>query len=109
MHLGFGVFGASFFCEDPSWMPGQSKAAWQEITSNGLGKPETLSAKEIDNGNIWIVNDLIEAIEKDRAPLDSIYDGRASLEMILAVYESHKQDRPIELPLKSRKHPLAGW
>ena len=55
------------------------------------------------------MNDLIDAIEKDRPPLDSIHDGRASLEMILAVYESHRQERPVELPLKNRKHPLAGW
>lgn len=108
LHLGFGVFGPSYLCEDPSWMPGKSKAAWQEITSNGVGKPETLSAKEIENGNIWIADDLIDAVEKDRQPLDSLYDGRAALEMILAVYESHKLDRPVDLPLKNRKHPLGG-
>ena len=109
LHLGYGVFGPSYFCEDPSWMPGKSKAAWQEITSNGLGKPETLDPKQIDNGNTFIANDLIEAMEKDRAPLDSIHDGRSALEMIQAVYESHRQERPVELPLKNRKHPLAGW
>jgi predicted dehydrogenase len=109
IHLGFGVFGPSYLCEDPSWMPGKSKAAWQEITSSGLDKPETLITKEIDNGNIFIVNDLIEAIEKDREPLDSVADGRAALEMILAVYESHRQERPVDLPLKNRKHPLVGW
>src|SRR5262249_36007560 len=108
IHVGFGVLPPALLCEDPSWMPGKSKAPWQEITSGGLGKPETLDPKQIDNGNIFIVNDLIEAIEKDRPPLDSIHDGRASLEMILAVYESHVQNRPVELPLKNRKHPLAG-
>ncbi len=108
LQMGFGVFGPTYLCEDPSWMVGRSKAAWQEITSNGLGKPETITAKEVDNGNIWIVNDLIDAIEKDRQPLDSLYDGRASLEMILAVYDSHQRERPVELPLKNRRHPLAG-
>jgi predicted dehydrogenase len=107
IHLGFGILPVAFLCEDPSGMFGKSKAAWQEITSNGLGKPETLNAKELDNGNILIVNDLIEAIEKDRKPLDSIHDGRAALEMILAVYESHRTERPVDLPLKNRKHPLA--
>lgn len=107
LHLGFGVFGPSYLCEDPTWMPGQSRAAWQEITSNGVGKPETLTAKDVDNGNIWIANDLIDAIEKDRPPLDSLADGRAALEMILAVYESHRLERPVDLPLKNRKHPLS--
>ena len=48
----------------------------------------------------------MEAIEKDRQPLGSIYDGRAALEMILAVYESHRLKRPVEIPLKNRQHPL---
>lgn len=107
VQMEYGVFAPTFFCDDVTWMPGQSKAAWQPITSNGLGKPETLDKNEIVNGNIFIVNDLIDAIEKDRLPLDGIHDGRASLEMILAVYESHKLDKPVELPLKNRKHPLA--
>ena len=105
--MGYGAFGPTYLCEDPSWMPGKSKAAWQEVTSNGLGKPETLNPKEIDNGNIWLANDLLDAIEKDRPPLDSLADGRSALEMILAVYESHRLDRPVELPLKNRKHTLS--
>ena len=52
------------------------------------------------------LKDLIEAIEKDRQPLGSMYDGRAALEMILAVYESHRLKGPVELPLKNRRHPL---
>ena len=35
-----------------------------------------------------------------------MYDGRAALEMILAVYESHRLKGPADLPLKNRKHPL---
>jgi predicted dehydrogenase len=107
IHVAFGILPVALFCEDPSGMFGRGKKPWQEITSGGLGKPETVDAKGIDNGNILIVNDLIEAIEKDRAPLDSLVDGRAALEMILAVYESHRLEKPVDLPLKNRKHPLA--
>jgi hypothetical protein len=35
-----------------------------------------------------------------------MYDGRAALEMILAVYDSHRAKGTVELPLKNRKHPL---
>ena len=108
IHLGFGILPVAMLCEDPSGLFGQSKAAWQPITSAGVGKPEPLTAKELDNGNILIVNDLIDAMEKDRAPLDSLHDGRAALEMILAVYESHRLERAVDLPLKNRKHPLAA-
>jgi len=107
IHIGFGILPVAYLCADPSGMFGKSKAEWQEITSAGLGKPEPLTTKELDNGNVLIVNDLIEAIEKDRTPLDSLHDGRAALEMILAVYESHRLERVVELPLKNRKHPLA--
>jgi predicted dehydrogenase len=107
IHVGFGILPVALLCEDPSGMFGKSKAPWQEITSAGVGKPEPLDAKALDNGNILIVNDLIEAIEKDRAPLDSLADGRAALEMILAVYESHRLEKPVDLPLKNRNHPLA--
>ena len=106
VHLQTGALPAAYFLDDPSWMPGKSKVAWQEITSAGVGKPEPLKDGGLEMGNKLIAADLIDAIEKDRQPLGSITDGRAALEMILAVYESHKLDRPVDLPLKNRKHPL---
>jgi predicted dehydrogenase len=108
IQIGFGILPPAYLCEDPGGFFGKSKAPWKEITSAGVGKPEPLSAKELENGNILIANDLIAAIENDRSPLDGLADGRAALEMILAVYESHRLERPVELPLKNRKHPLAA-
>jgi hypothetical protein len=57
-------------------------------------------------GNRLIALDLIRAIETDRRPQGSMYDGRSALEMILAIYESHRQNAPVPLPLANRKHPL---
>lgn len=95
------------FLDDPSWFPGNSRAAWQPITSQGIGKPETLKDGGLGQGNIWIAQDLLQAIERDRQPKASMYDGRASLEMILAVYESARVRGVVELPLRNRRHPLA--
>ncbi len=106
VQLTTGSLPAAYFLEDPSWFPGQSKKSWQEITSAGVGKPEPLKEGGLGQGNIWIARDLLEAIEKDRQPLGSMYDGRAALEMILAVYEAHRLKGPAELPLKTRQHPL---
>jgi predicted dehydrogenase len=106
IHVQTGGLPPAYFMADPTWMPGKSKAQWQEITSNGVGKPETLKDGGLGLGNKYIIADLMDSIEKDRQPIGSIYDGRAALEMILAVYESHKLDRPVDLPLKNRKHPL---
>src|SRR5206468_5377951 len=62
-----GSLPAAFYSADPSW--GLSgKASWQPITSQGVGKPETVQAKGLDSGNAWIAKDLMEAIEKDRQP-----------------------------------------
>jgi hypothetical protein len=36
-----------------------------------------------------------------------MYDGRAALEMIMAVYESHRLKGPVTFPLKKREHPLS--
>jgi predicted dehydrogenase len=95
-----------FLLDDPTWCPGKTKAAWQEITSAGIGKPEPLKDGGLDMANALIAKDLIDAVEKDRQPLGSIYDGRAALEMILAVYESWRLRKTVELPLENRKHPL---
>ena len=94
-----------YFLSDPSWFPARAKP-WQEITSAGIGKPETLKDGGLGQGNVWIVRDLFDAIEKDRPPRGNMYDGRASLEMILAVYESHRVRGTVEFPLKNRRHPL---
>jgi predicted dehydrogenase len=106
IHLTTGSLPAVHFCEDPSWSPGRSGAKWQPITSAGLDRPEPLKDTGASLANVLIVKDLIAAIEQDTQPLGSIYDGRAALEMILAVYESHRLQASVALPLKNRKHPL---
>jgi predicted dehydrogenase len=97
----------SCFIDDSTWQPGRSKAGWQRITSAGLGKPEPIKDVEsISRGNRVIALDLIRSIETDSQPKGSMYDGRAALEMIMAVYESHRLKKPVSLPLKNREHPL---
>jgi predicted dehydrogenase len=97
----------AFFLNDPTWFPGNNaKATWQRITSAGQGKPETIKDTSLNQGNLWIVQDLIQAIEQDRQPRGSVHDGRAALEMILSCYESQRLRQPINLPLTNRRHPL---
>jgi predicted dehydrogenase len=56
-----------------------------------------------------IVDDLIAAIEADRAPAVSLADGRRSLEMVQAIFESHVQGGRVAVPLVQRSHPLKRW
>jgi predicted dehydrogenase len=107
MQLSTGSLPPVYFLSDPAWFPARSKAPWQELSSAGLGKPEPLKDGGLGQGNVWIARDLMEAIAKDRQPRGSMYDGRAALEMILAVYESQRQGRTVALPLKNRRHPLS--
>ncbi len=107
IQLTTGSLPPAYFLADPSWFPGRSRANWQEITSAGLGKEETLKDGGLGQGNVWIVRDLMQAIERDRQPRASVYDARAALEMIIAVYDSQRLGRAVNLPLQNRRHPLS--
>lgn len=96
----------AYLLEDPSWTPGESGAQWQPITSTGVGGEEPLTDSSLRWGNSLVARDLIACVEQDRRPLGSVEDGRAALEMILAVYESHRARAPVALPLADRTHPL---
>jgi predicted dehydrogenase len=106
IQLTTGSLPPAFLLSDPGWFPGRSRVNWQEITSAGIGKEEPLKDGGLSQGNVWIVRDLMEAIEKDRQPRGSIYDGRAALEMIMAVYDSQRLGRAVDIPLQNRRHPL---
>jgi predicted dehydrogenase len=91
---------------DPSWSPGRSGSAWTDVSSKGIGEPEPLEDLGLHGGNLLIVRDLLRAIEEDRQPIGSIHEARAATEMIAAVFESHRQGRPVNLPLENRENPL---
>jgi predicted dehydrogenase len=104
--IGMGTLPPVHLLEDPSWNPGQSGAVWQPVTSAGVGREEPLTDTSLRWGNGLIARDLIRCVQEDRPPLGSIHDGRAALELILAIYESHRTKAPVSLPLRERSHPL---
>ena len=53
-----------------------------------------------------LVASLLHAIENDAQPLVSSDDGRWTIEMVSAVYESQRLGRRVEFPLKERANPL---
>jgi predicted dehydrogenase len=91
---------------DSSWSPGRSGIAWETITSAGIGQPEPRKDGTYEGGHVAAINDLIEAIEQNRETKCSARDAAAIIEMIAAVFESHRVGRPVELPLKTRVNPL---
>jgi len=93
------------FLADPTWSPGRSGAKWVSVSSAGIGKPEPLTNNP-GSGNILAVKDLLSAIDNDRQPECNIHEARTTVEMIAAVFESHRLGRPVTLPLKTRENPL---
>lgn len=101
-----GSLPACYLLEDPSWSPGESGALWLPITSEGVGLPERLTDTSLRWGNALIARDLVRCVKENRVPAGSIEDGRWALEMIFAVYESHRANAPVSFPLQLRSHPL---
>jgi predicted dehydrogenase len=91
---------------DSSWSPARSGKSWEPITSNGIGKPETRTDGNYEGGHIAAITDLLGAIQHDRPTQCSADDSRAIVEMIAAVFESHRVGGPVDLPLKTRVNPL---
>ena len=92
---------------DMAWSPGRSGARWQDISSAGIGLPEPLSGRRYEARYLLMIEDLLAAIEQDRQPRSNVYDALGATEMIVAVFESHRLGRRVELPLVNRQNPLA--
>ncbi len=75
--------------------------------ATALDKPETLTRDKDPNGNRPCVLELLSSIRENRTPSGGIYDARAAIEMIVAVFESHRQGGPATFPLKNRQNPLS--
>ena len=93
---------------DGSWTPGRTGKKWIPISSNGPGQAETLKDGGLHAGNVLAIHDLIDAVEEDRDPEASIQDARTATEMIVALFESHRQGGArVTFPLLNRDNPLA--
>jgi predicted dehydrogenase len=102
----FGYLPDVQFLADPLWSPGRGKANWVPVSSAGIGKPEPLKDGGLPAGNRLIVQDLFSAIENDRDPECDMYEARTTIEMISAVFESHRTGALATFPLKTRENPL---
>jgi hypothetical protein len=67
-------------------------------------QPEKVA--EVHN-HVLAVRDLIEAVDRDREPLCGVHDGALTVEMICAVFESHRQGgKSVQFPLQERGNAL---
>ena len=66
----------------------QKNKGLEEATSNVYG-----------NGHTSLYADMIDAIKNNRKPYVDAHAGRNALEIVLAIYKSQKEGRPVSLPL----------
>ena len=66
----------------------QKNKGLEEATSNVYG-----------NGHTSLFADVIDAVEHDRPPYVDAYAGKRALELVLAIYQSAAQGKPVRLPL----------
>ncbi|MCC6883632.1 MAG: Gfo/Idh/MocA family oxidoreductase [Verrucomicrobiales bacterium] len=88
--------------------PSPEPRAWVPITSGGPDKPEPLTdIRTLVAAHVLPGRDLLAAIRDDRPALCSAEDGRMTLEMIMAVFESHRLGGArVTLPLQNRLNPM---
>ena len=74
---------------------------WQAIDLGTNAKEESIAT---------MYRELMAAAENDSDPPGSGIEGRAAFEMILGIYQSHRQGGcRIDLPMADRRHPLEAW
>ena len=89
--------------------PGKEPRTWVPITTAGIGQPEPAAdlGKQV-MGHLVGGRDLIAAMRGNREPLCNAREGRTTVEMIAAVFESHRlQGQRVAFPLAVRDNPLA--
>ncbi|MCD0460491.1 Gfo/Idh/MocA family protein [Roseiconus lacunae] len=99
---------AHFTPGDPYQVP-EKPRPWIPITTAGIGQPESNPQAVRDvHRHITAVRDLIDAVDHRRAPLCSIRDAGVTIEMIAAVFESHRRSGQVTtFPLEERENALA--
>ncbi len=88
--------------------PAASGTPWIPVSTGGLGVPEPIPdlAQRIASHQA-AAEDLIDAITHGRPPLCDAEAGATTVEMVCAIFESHRQGGArVALPLQTRDHPL---
>ncbi len=90
-------------------VPPTAPREWLPITSAGVGKPEPVSGIiKLIRGHRKPITDLMAAVAEDRQPFCTAADGRLTIEMIFAAFESHRRHGTrVEFPLTEKRNPLS--
>ncbi|CAN5452889.1 Gfo/Idh/MocA family oxidoreductase [soil metagenome] len=90
------------------FQPLKEAKAWTPISTTGVGQAEPIAdiGKNLMD-HVLGTRDLISTIGTDKAPLCDARDAALTVEMVAAVFESHRLGgQQVTLPLTNREHPL---
>lgn len=95
-----------FVLQTAGWKPDGKADEWRKLPDD-----PTLNAPASTQGfpaaNARLMDDLLEAIAKNRAPECSGHNAMKAIELVMAVYHAALSAKRVPLPLTNRKHPLA--
>ena len=103
--------GNMFVYPHSRWVPG-SDDEWRPIVIEEWEREHRRrGVSSTTLSNKIIVNELIQAVEEDRDVVvsSSGKDGRAAIEMIMAVHESHRLGERVYFPMENRENPYEVW
>jgi predicted dehydrogenase len=99
------IFPTIFVSKTAPWGNSAKEEKWERLpgdpTFNAPDDQKTALA-----ANRRVVDDWIDAIQKDRQPICSGQAATAAIEMVMAVYQAAITGRRVEFPLAQRRHPL---
>ena len=93
-----------FYYPDKVWAP-QDASKWQKVD---LSEEEmTLHGQHFQQmNNLWMIDEMVNALNEGREHATSGRNGRLVLEMIMAIHESQRRKARVNIPLEVREHPL---
>ena len=99
----------AYYRKGTPWNPTPEPTAWQPIGQDGPGTPH-FPAKKIQDvhRHITACNDLFASMQdKARLPLCNHLDGKETVEMVVATFESHRQGgKAVPFPIQAKDNPL---
>lgn len=95
-----------FVQKTTGWKPDGKADEWRKLPDDPtLNLPA--SAQGFPAANVRLVDDLLDAAAKNRAPECSGHNAMKAVEMVMAVYQAALAAKRVPMPLTNRKHPLA--
>ena len=91
------------------WLPESKTEPWVPISSQGIGKPESIPISQtVQNHKSALIN-LIDSVEKNHSPLCGLEEGISTVRFVQSIFASHVENgRIVRFPLKFRKHSLSA-